>query len=71
MWFLPEEHVMPRADQSACTARQKRKARHSEEGYEERGVAKREAERGVPDTHVAARKSGRVRCGLCQQARCR
>ena len=36
---------MPRGDKSAYTAKQKRKARHIEEGYEESGVSKREAER--------------------------
>ena len=35
---------MPRGDKSAYTDKQKRKARHIEEGYEERGVPKREAE---------------------------
>ena len=71
---------MPRGDKSTYTAKQKRKARHIEEGYEERGLPKREAERrawatvnkesgggnksgsgrGVPDTHVSARKGGRI-----------
>ena len=36
---------MPRGDKSSYTTKQKRKARHIEEGYEERGVTKREAER--------------------------
>ncbi len=36
---------MPRGDKSAYTGKQKRKARHIEEGYEERGVPKDEAER--------------------------
>jgi hypothetical protein len=36
---------MPRGDKSAYTAKQKRKAQHIEEGYEERGVPKDEAER--------------------------
>lgn len=36
---------MPRGDKSAYTAKQKRKARHIEEGYERRGVSSREAER--------------------------
>ena len=36
---------MPRGDKSAYTDRQKRMAEHIEEGYEQRGVAAREAER--------------------------
>jgi plasmid stabilization system protein ParE len=71
---------MPRGDKSKYTPKQKRKARHIEESYEERGLSESEAERrawatvnkesgggnksgsgrGVPDTHVAARKGGRV-----------
>jgi plasmid stabilization system protein ParE len=36
---------MPRGDKSKYTDKQKRKARHIEEGYEDRGVPEREAER--------------------------
>jgi plasmid stabilization system protein ParE len=36
---------MPRGDKSSYTQKQKRQARHIEEGYEERGVSRREAER--------------------------
>jgi hypothetical protein len=36
---------MPRGDKSAYTSKQKRKARHIEEGYEERGIPEDEAER--------------------------
>lgn len=36
---------MPKGDKSAYTDKQKRKAEHIEESYEERGVAKDEAER--------------------------
>ena len=36
---------MPRGDKSSYTDKQKRKAEHIEEGYEERGVSKDEAER--------------------------
>ena len=36
---------MPRGDKSKYTDRQKRKAQHIEEGYEQRGVPKDEAER--------------------------
>jgi plasmid stabilization system protein ParE len=36
---------MPRGDKSAYSSKQKRKAEHIEEGYENRGVGKDEAER--------------------------
>jgi len=36
---------MPRGDKSSYTGKQKRKAEHIEEGYERRGVGKKEAER--------------------------
>lgn len=36
---------MPRGDKSSYTDKQKREARHIEEGYEHRGVGKGEAER--------------------------
>ena len=36
---------MPRGDKDAYTDKQKRKAAHIEEGYEDRGVPKDEAER--------------------------
>ncbi len=36
---------MPRGEKSSYTNKQKRKAEHIEEGYEERGVSKDEAER--------------------------
>jgi plasmid stabilization system protein ParE len=39
------EAPMPRGDKSAYTDKQKRKAEHIEEGYEERGVSEKEAER--------------------------
>jgi plasmid stabilization system protein ParE len=74
------ETAMPRGDKSKYTPKQKRKARHIEEGYEDRGVSEKEAERrawatvnkesgggnksgsgrGVKDTHVSARKGGRI-----------
>jgi hypothetical protein len=37
--------IMPRGDKSKYTDKQKRKAEHIEEGYEDRGVSKKEAER--------------------------
>ena len=36
---------MPRGDKSSYTGKQKRKAEHIEEGYEDRGVSHEEAER--------------------------
>src|SRR3569833_2774312 len=36
--------AMPRGDKSSYTDKQKRKAEHIEEGYEKRGVSKKEAE---------------------------
>lgn len=36
---------MPRGDKGAYTDKQKRKAEHIEQGYEERGVSEKEAER--------------------------
>jgi plasmid stabilization system protein ParE len=36
---------MPRGDKSTYTDKQKRQAEHIEEGYEDRGVSKKEAER--------------------------
>ena len=35
---------MPRGDKGAYTDKQRRKAEHIEEGYEKRGVSKKEAE---------------------------
>jgi plasmid stabilization system protein ParE len=40
-----EEAAMPRGDKSSYTDKQKRQAEHIEEGYEDRGVSKKEAER--------------------------
>jgi plasmid stabilization system protein ParE len=39
------ERTMPQGDKSAYTDKQKRKAAHIEEGYEDRGTPKQEAER--------------------------
>jgi plasmid stabilization system protein ParE len=36
---------MPRGDKSSYSSKQKRQAEHIEEGYEDRGVSKKEAER--------------------------
>ena len=40
-----QEDVVPRGDKSSYTDKQKRKAEHIEQGYEERGVSEKEAER--------------------------
>jgi hypothetical protein len=39
------ETTMPRGDKSSYTDKQKRQAEHIEEGYEHRGVGRKEAER--------------------------
>src|SRR5262245_37364438 len=53
---------MPRGDKSKYSDKQKRKAEHIEEGYENRGVAKKEAERRawatVNKIHGGGEKSG-------------
>jgi hypothetical protein len=53
---------MPRGDKSSYTSKQKRMARHIEEGYEDRGVSEGEAERRAwatvnKETH-GGKKSG-------------
>jgi len=40
-----EEQAMPRGDKSSYTDKQKRQAEHIEEGYEDKGVSKKEAGR--------------------------
>ena len=56
---------MPRGDKSSYTGKQKRKAEHIEEGYEDRGVSKKEAERRawatVNKESGGGKKSGRGR----------
>ena len=53
---------MPQGDKSAYTDKQKRKAEHIEEGYEDRGVSHKEAERRawatVNATDHGGKKSG-------------
>jgi hypothetical protein len=56
------ETVMPRGDKSSYTNKQKRQAEHIEEGYEDRGTPKKEAERRAwatvnAETH-GGKKSG-------------
>ena len=50
---------MARGDKSAYTGKQKRQAEHIEEGYEERGVRKKEAERRAWATVNAMDGGGR------------
>jgi plasmid stabilization system protein ParE len=40
-----EDTIMPRGEKTKYTEKQKRQAEHIEEGYEERGVPEKEAER--------------------------
>ena len=49
---------MPRGDKDAYTDKQKRKAEHIEESYEERGVSKEEAEKRAWATVNAAHGGG-------------
>src|SRR6185437_9043138 len=44
-YFCIGKANMPRGDKSSYTDKQKRQAEHIEEGYEHRGVGKKEAER--------------------------
>jgi len=41
--ILLKENVMPQGDKTKYTDKQKRQARHIEEGYEKRGVSEKEA----------------------------
>lgn len=44
-YFPPRRHLsVSRGDKSAYTSKQKRQARHIEEGYEDHGVSKKESE---------------------------
>jgi plasmid stabilization system protein ParE len=51
---------MPRGDKSAYTDKQKRRAEHIEEGYEDRGVPKDEAERRAWATVNAESHGGKL-----------
>ena len=69
---------MPRGDKSSYTDKQKRKAEHIEEGYEDRGVGKEEAERrawatvnkesggGKSRKRAQGRPQGRVQPDTCR-----
>jgi plasmid stabilization system protein ParE len=50
---------MPRGDKSAYTDKQKRQAEHIEEGYEDRGVPRSEAERRAWATVNATTHGGK------------
>lgn len=50
---------MPRGDKSSYTGKQKRQARHIEQGYEKRGVRKKEAERRAWSTVNAETHGGK------------
>ncbi len=50
---------MAQGDKSKYTSKQKRKAEHIEEGYEKRGVSKKEAEERAWRTVNAQDKGGR------------
>src|SRR5262245_10569759 len=50
---------MPRGDKSKYTDKQKRRAEHIEEGYESRGVGKRESERRAWATVNAMEHGGK------------
>jgi hypothetical protein len=50
---------MPRGEKSAYTTKQRRRARHIEEGYEKRGVSRKEAARRAWATEKANRAPSR------------
>src|SRR3954466_10341071 len=50
---------MPRGSKSSYTKKQKRQAEHIEEGYEKRGVSKKEAERRAWATENAMSGGGK------------
>lgn len=50
---------MPQGDKSSYTSKQKRKAEYIEEGYEKRGVSKKEAEKRAWATVNKSDKGGK------------
>jgi plasmid stabilization system protein ParE len=54
-----QEGKMPQGDKSSYTSKQKRKAAHIEEGYEKRGVSKKEAEKRAWATVNKSDKGGK------------
>lgn len=59
---------MPQGDKSAYTSKQKRKAAHIEDGYEERGVSEGEAERRAWATVNKQDGGGRAKKSAPQKA---
>ena len=57
---------MPRGDKSKYTDKQKRKARHIEEGYEQSGMSEKEAERRAWAT-VNKQEGGGKRSGSARK----
>ena len=53
---------MPRGDKDAYTDKQKRKARHIAEGYEERGMGEERAEQARQAPWATADRGPRPRC---------
>ena len=64
---------MPRGEKSAYTDKQKRQAEHIEEGYEERGLSEREAERRQRDRQARevgeGKRDGHAREGGAEHQR--
>src|SRR4051794_28467505 len=60
---LSWREAMPRGDKSKYTDKQKRKAEHIEEGYEDRGVSTKEAERRAWATVNKMDKGGKKKGG--------
>jgi hypothetical protein len=56
---LNREGPMPQGDKGSYTSKQKRKAEHIEESYEERGVSKKEAEKRAWATVNKSDKGGK------------
>jgi hypothetical protein len=60
--WVKEVNAMPQGDKDKYTDKQKRKAEHIEEGYKERGVPEKEAEKRawatVNKIHGGGEKSG-------------
>src|SRR5467141_2638602 len=64
---------MPRGDKSSYTDKQKRQAEHIEEGYEDRGVPEKEAEKRawatVNKVHGGGKQSGSASAKKAAQTR--
>jgi plasmid stabilization system protein ParE len=63
IYHLQNGGVMPRGDKSKYTAKQERKADHIAEGYEERGVSHKEAEKRAWATVNKQDKGGKKKGG--------